>query len=40
MWNEWRIRLKSVGCRWESQKEREDYENQDVGGWIKLGRIL
>jgi hypothetical protein len=25
---------------WESQKERDHYEDQDVGGWIILGWIL
>jgi hypothetical protein len=25
---------------WESQKERDHYEDQDVGGWIILKRIL
>jgi hypothetical protein len=25
---------------WESQKQRDHYEDQDVGGWIILGWIL
>jgi hypothetical protein len=25
---------------WESQRERDHYEDQDVGGWIILGCIL
>jgi hypothetical protein len=25
---------------WESQKERDHWEDQDVGGWIILGWIL
>jgi hypothetical protein len=25
---------------WESQKERDDYEDQDFGGWIILKWIL
>jgi hypothetical protein len=25
---------------WESQRERDHYEDQDVGGWIILGWIL
>jgi hypothetical protein len=29
-----------VGYWWESQRERECYEDQDVGGWIILEWIL
>jgi hypothetical protein len=29
-----------VGYWWESQKERDHYEEHDVGGWIILKRIL
>jgi hypothetical protein len=29
-----------VGYWWESQKERDHYEDQDVGGWIILKWIL
>jgi hypothetical protein len=29
-----------IGYWWESQKERDDYENQDVGGWTILKWIL
>jgi hypothetical protein len=25
---------------WESQRERDHWEDQDVGGWVILGRIL
>jgi hypothetical protein len=36
------MREKRIAYRllWESQRERDHYENQDVGGWIILGRIL
>jgi hypothetical protein len=29
-----------VGYRWESQKERDHWEDQDVGGWTILKWIL
>jgi hypothetical protein len=29
-----------IGCRWESQKERDHWEDQDVGGWTILIWIL
>jgi hypothetical protein len=29
-----------VGFWWESQKERDYYEDQDIGGWIILKWIL
>jgi hypothetical protein len=29
-----------IGYWWESQRERDRYEDQDVGGWIILGWIL
>jgi hypothetical protein len=29
-----------IGYWWESQKERDHWENQDVGGWAILKRIL
>jgi hypothetical protein len=29
-----------IGYRWESQKERDHWENQDVGGWTILKWIL
>jgi hypothetical protein len=29
-----------TGYWWESQKERDHWEDQDIGGWIILGRIL
>jgi hypothetical protein len=31
---------KAYRLLWESQKERNHYEDQDVGGWIILGWIL
>jgi hypothetical protein len=31
---------KITGYRWESQKERDHYKDQDVGGWIILKWIL
>jgi hypothetical protein len=32
-------RRMNIGYLWESQKERETYEDQDVGGWMGLGEI-
>jgi hypothetical protein len=29
-----------IGCWWESQKKRDHYEDQDVGGWTILKWIL
>jgi hypothetical protein len=29
-----------IGYWWESQRERDHLEDQDVGGWIILGWIL
>jgi hypothetical protein len=29
-----------IGFGWESQKERDHWEDQDVGGWIILKWIL
>jgi hypothetical protein len=29
-----------IGYWWESQEERDHWENQDVGGWIILKWIL
>jgi hypothetical protein len=34
------IRETRIGFLWESQKERNRYEDQDIGGWIMLGWIL
>jgi hypothetical protein len=28
-----------IGYRWESQKERDHYEDQDIGGWTILKLI-
>jgi hypothetical protein len=33
-------RRMSIGFCWESQRERDHEEDQDVGGWIILGWIL
>jgi hypothetical protein len=27
-------------CLWESQRERDHYEDPDIGGWIIIRRIL
>jgi hypothetical protein len=35
-----RIRGMRIGYWWESQKERDHYEAQDVGGWTILKWIL
>jgi hypothetical protein len=29
-----------IGYWWKSKKKAEQYEDQDVGGWIKLKLIL
>jgi hypothetical protein len=29
-----------IDYRWESQRERDHWEDQDIGGWILLGWIL
>jgi hypothetical protein len=29
-----------IGYSWESQKERDQWEDHDVGGWAILNRIL
>jgi hypothetical protein len=33
-------RVKGIGYRWESQRERDHQEDQDVGRWIILEWIL
>jgi hypothetical protein len=30
----------NIGFSWESQKERDHYEDQEVGGWIMLKWFL
>jgi hypothetical protein len=37
---EWRRRGTNVDYRWESQKERGHYDNQEIHGWIILKWIL
>jgi hypothetical protein len=36
MWHEWGRRGMHIGYWWERQKERDDCEDQDVGGWAIL----
>jgi hypothetical protein len=36
MSHEWRRRGIHTGYLWESQKERDHKEDQDVGGWTKI----
>jgi hypothetical protein len=38
--HEWGGKGMNIGYRWDSQKERDHYEDQDVGGWIILSWIL
>jgi hypothetical protein len=40
MEHEWERRRMHIGYRWGSQRERDHYEDQDVGGWIILKLIL
>jgi hypothetical protein len=40
MQHEWRRRGTPKGYWWENQKERDPYEDQDVGGRIILKWIL
>jgi hypothetical protein len=40
MKQDWGRRGMDIGYWWESQKERDHYEDQDVSGWIILKRIL
>jgi hypothetical protein len=35
-----REKRNAFGYRWESQKERENWEDQDIGGWTVLKWIL
>jgi hypothetical protein len=34
--NQWGRRGMHIGDWWESQKERDHYEDQDIGGWTIL----
>jgi hypothetical protein len=36
MWYEWGRREMYIGYGWESRKERDHWDDQDVGGWITL----
>jgi hypothetical protein len=38
--HEWWRRGMHIGCRWESQKERDHWEDQDLGRWTILKWIL
>jgi hypothetical protein len=38
--HEWGRRGTHIDYWWENQKERDHWEDQDVGGWIILGWIL
>jgi hypothetical protein len=44
IWNmkvwDWGRRGVHTGCWWEIQKERDHWEDQDVGGWTILKQIL
>jgi hypothetical protein len=40
MYHEWGRQGMHIGYWWESQKERDLYEDQDVGGWTILKWIL
>jgi hypothetical protein len=40
MLHEWGKRGTRIDYWWESQRERDQNEDQDVGGWIILGWIL
>jgi hypothetical protein len=40
MWHEWGRGGMRIGYWWESQKERDHWEDQDVGGWTILKLIL
>jgi hypothetical protein len=40
LFNLWGRRGMHIGYWWESQKERDHWEDQDVGGWTILKWIL
>jgi hypothetical protein len=40
MWHEWGRRGTLIDYWWESQRERDQYEDQEVCGWIILESIL
>jgi hypothetical protein len=40
MYHEWGRRGIHVGYWWESQKEGDHYEDQDIVGWVILKWIL
>jgi hypothetical protein len=33
-------RITHICCWWESQKERDHWEDEDIGGWIILRWVL
>jgi hypothetical protein len=40
MYYKWGRRGMHIGYRWEIQKERDHWEDQDIGGWTILKWIL
>jgi hypothetical protein len=40
MWHEWGRRGMHIGYWWGIKKERDHWEDQDVGGWKILNWIL
>jgi hypothetical protein len=40
MWHEWRRGAMHIGYLWESQKKRDHWENQDVGGLLVFGHDM
>jgi hypothetical protein len=40
MWHEWGRRGMNIQYWWESQKERDHKEDQDIGEWMILKCIL
>jgi hypothetical protein len=39
MWHELGRRGIHIAYWWESQKVRDHWEDQDVGGWLRIGTI-